>query len=110
MVEQIVEEAKKLRKYGGARWRPVMEKGKLVDGRMAQDSKYKLKKIDVKNIQTAVTLSLPSELSRYAISEGTKAVKKYRVDRRISPSVRAAFSSHLTDEAKVFLYAVKRVI
>ena len=88
-----------------------MEKGKVVKGRLSQDKKYKSKKIDASNIQTAVRMSLPSELTRYAISEGTKAVKKFRVDREMSSSVRAAFSSHqLTDEAKVFLYAVKRVI
>ena len=110
-MDEILAEAKKLRKHGGLRWRPVMEKGKVVKGRLSQDKKYKSKKIDASNIQTAVRMSLPSELTRFAISEGTKAVKKFRVDKEMSSSVRAAFSSHqLTDEAKVFLYAVKRVI
>lgn len=37
--------------------------------------------VSAKEIQTAVTLLLPGELARHAVSEGTKAVSKYKMSK-----------------------------
>ena len=41
------------------------------------ESKRKHSRIEAREVQTAVRLLLPGELSKHAISEGTKAVTKY---------------------------------
>merc|ERR1712241_215780 len=48
-------------------------------GRLSHNPCYKRKhsRIDARDVQTAVRLLLPGELSKHAISEGTKAVTKY---------------------------------
>ncbi|XP_057302212.1 late histone H2B.L4-like [Hydractinia symbiolongicarpus] len=37
--------------------------------------------VSAKEIQTAVTLLLPGELARHAVSEGSKAVSKYKMSK-----------------------------
>ncbi|KAK0403931.1 hypothetical protein QR680_017201 [Steinernema hermaphroditum] len=47
--------------------------------------------ISSREIQTAVRLILPGELAKHAVSEGTKAVTKGKVDEEASPEVALFF-------------------
>ena len=54
----------------------IFEKIAIEAGKLARYNKRQT--ITSREIQTAVRLILPGELSRHAVSEGTKAVTKYR--------------------------------